>query len=165
MGCAGSGPYHNEIEQEEIVVPPENDWVRVHRIPDFLLLLSVVCLALATWAGLSRAAAVPLWRPYFVVSVTIFFALAALTRHPYWAVSMRAAMGAWIIAAPWMLGFTGPPLWTWLAVGGLVAPLSFRAMTRPRTPFGTVQAARSQEVSRFTKGGSAAACVQLPDPA
>jgi hypothetical protein len=68
-------------------------------------MLAVVSASLATWAGLCDSSGVALWKSYVSVGVAVLLALAALTRHPGWAAASRVLIGAWMIAAPYLLGF------------------------------------------------------------
>jgi hypothetical protein len=99
---------------------------REHGVPDLLVLLATVCLALATWASLAETSSVPAWKSFISVIITLLLALAALTRNPDWAASIRFLTGGWLIAAPFILKFDdiAPALWTYLAIGTLVAALA-----------------------------------------
>jgi len=83
---------------------------RNHSVADVVTLLAVVCLALATWSYLDNGASVPHWKAFASVALAGLFALAALTRQPHWAISMKFLTGAWIIATPYLLGFADIPL-------------------------------------------------------
>ena len=99
---------------------------REHGISDVVMLLAVVCLALVTWCCLADAASVPLWKSYTSVTLAVLFALAALTRHPHWASSIRLLTGIWMIAAPYLLQFAdiAPAFWAYLAIGTLLVTVS-----------------------------------------
>jgi hypothetical protein len=99
---------------------------REHGIADAVLLLAVVCLALMTWSFLADVAGVPLWKPFASTAVTGLFALAALTRHPCWAASIRFLTGGWVVAAPYLLKFAdiAPALQAYLAIGTLLVIMS-----------------------------------------
>jgi hypothetical protein len=92
---------------------------REHSVADMVVLLGVVCLALVTWSCLADFPVMPLWKSYVSVGLAALFALAALTRHPHWAASIRRLAGGWMIAAPYVLKFSNitPALWAYLAVG------------------------------------------------
>jgi hypothetical protein len=100
---------------------------REHSVVDLILLLSAMCLALATWSFLSDASRVPLWKSYVSVVITGLLALAALTRNPHWAAAIRLLTGGWLIAAPYLLSFAdiAPALWAYLSTGLLVTTLAF----------------------------------------
>jgi hypothetical protein len=94
---------------------------RHHSVADVVTVLAVVCLALVTWSYLGDTARVPLWKPYASVALAVLLTLAALTRHPHWAISMRFLSGGWMIAAPYLLKFA---LWAYLAIGVLLATIA-----------------------------------------
>lgn len=113
---------------------PEACWNSEQRFADIVVLLGVVCLVLATWPGLSHSVGMPLWTSCFSTVATMFLALAALTRHPYWAARIRLLTGTWIIAAPHLLGFadlTSAPR-TYLTIGALIAAMSVPGLVRRR---------------------------------
>jgi hypothetical protein len=95
---------------------------RHHSAADIVMVLAVVCLALATWSYLGGAASVPLWKPYASVALAVVLTLAALTRQPHW----RFLSGGWMIAAPYLLKFSdiAPALWAYLAIGVLLATMA-----------------------------------------
>ena len=99
---------------------------RHHSVADVVMVLAVVCLALVTWSYLGNAASVPLWKPYASVALAVLLTLAALTRQPHWAISMRFLSGGWMIAAPYFLKFAdiAPALWAYLTIGGLLATMA-----------------------------------------
>jgi hypothetical protein len=99
---------------------------REHSVVDLILLLSAMCLALATWSFLSDASRVPLWKSYVSVVITGLLVLAALTRNPHWAAAIRLLTGGWLIAAPYLLSFAdiAPALWAYLSTGLLVTTLA-----------------------------------------
>jgi uncharacterized membrane protein len=99
---------------------------RHHSVADVVMVLAAVCLALVTWSYLGAAASVPLWKPYASVALAVLLTLAALTRQPYWAISMRFLSGGWMIAAPYLLKFAdiAPALWAYLAIGVLLATMA-----------------------------------------
>ena len=99
---------------------------RHHSVADVVTVLAVVCLALVTWSYLGDTARVPLWKPYASVALAVLLTLAALTRHPHWAISMRFLSGGWMIAAPYLLKFAdiAPALWAYLAIGVLLATIA-----------------------------------------
>ncbi len=117
---------------------------RHHSVADVVMVLAVVCLALVTWSYLGDAASVPLWKPYASVALAVLLTLAALTRQPHWAISMRFLSGGWMIAAPYLLKFTdiAPALWAYLAIGVLLttmASISGAYALRSDTPLPTAQ--------------------------
>ena len=99
---------------------------RHHSVTDVVMVLAVVCLAFVTWLYLGDAASVPLWKPYASVALAMLLTLAAMTRQPHWAISMRFLTGVWIIAAPYLLKFAdiAPALSAYLAIGVLLATIA-----------------------------------------
>jgi hypothetical protein len=99
---------------------------RAHNILDLAVLMSVVCLALGSWACFGEASGAAAWRPFLGVAIALLFALASLTRHPHWAASIRLFTGAWIIVAPYLLGCAAvaPAARLHLAIGTLVVAAS-----------------------------------------
>jgi hypothetical protein len=99
---------------------------RDHSAADVVMVLAVICLALVTWSYLGEAASVPLWKSYASVTLSVLLALAALTRQPHWAISMRFLSGGWMIAAPFLLKFSdiAPALRAYLAIGVLLATMA-----------------------------------------
>jgi hypothetical protein len=92
---------------------------REHGVADVVVLLSVVWVALVTWCAYADDAGVPAWRPSIGVAVAVLLALAALTRHPRWAASIRFLTGGWLAAAPHVLKFdsNAAVFWSCLAIG------------------------------------------------
>jgi hypothetical protein len=96
---------------------------REHSAVDLLVLSATVCLALATWAYLADTSAVPPWKAFVSVVITVLLALAALTRNAGWAMGIRFLTGGWLIAAPFVFRFddVAPALWSYLVIGTLIA--------------------------------------------
>ena len=82
---------------------------RSHSVADVVTLLAVVCLGLATWSCLANGASVPLWKAFASIALAGLLGLATLTRQPHWATSMRFLTAAWMIVAPYLLGFADIP--------------------------------------------------------
>jgi hypothetical protein len=117
---------------------------RTHSVADVVMLLAIVGLALATWSYLGDAASVPLWRSYASVAVAGLLALAALTRQPRWATSMRFLTAAWTIAAPYLLDFAhiAPAFRAYMAIGALLmttASIPGASASRSDSPLPTAQ--------------------------
>jgi hypothetical protein len=112
--------------QEDVAARLERLGERHHGVADAVVVLAVVCLALVTWSYLGDAASVPQWKSYAGVALAMLLTLAALTRQPRWAMSMRFLLGGWMIAAPYLLKFAdiAPALWAYLAIGALVTTLA-----------------------------------------
>jgi hypothetical protein len=109
-----------------------------HRVADVVMLLAVVCLAIATWSCLGDGASVPPWKAFAGVALAGLLALASLTRHPHWAISMRFLTAAWIIAAPYLLNFAhvASAFRAYMAIGALLmATASIPRASRLRSDF------------------------------
>jgi hypothetical protein len=109
------------------------------------MLLAVVLLALATWSYLGDGASVPPWKAFADVALAGLLALAALTRQPDWAISMRFLTAAWIIAAPYLFGFADIPsaLRAHVAIGTLlIATASVTRASGSRSDFALPTASR-----------------------
>lgn len=105
---------------------------REHGVGDVTVLLAMVFLCVTTWSYVSDTAGVPVWKLYTGVAITWFLALAALTRHRQWSVSIRLLTGVWMIAAPHLLGFSqiGPAHWSYLAVGLIVTAMAIAGVAQ-----------------------------------
>jgi len=124
-----------------------DDWGREHRFADVIVLLAVVCFAMATWSCLAAAGA-PLWKLYLSVLASVILGLAALTRHAYWAGWKRLLMGGWIIVAPWLLGFADRAPRTWLPIGTVLIAAGLAGVVAGRTQ------------ARFDVGRASAGCIE-----
>jgi hypothetical protein len=103
------------------VLGPERD----HGIADSLMLLATLCVAVVTWSYLAKISTTPLWKFNVGIGLTFLFALAGLTRHARWAITIKLLMGIWTMIAPFMLGlFQSAPLWIYLSTGTLLTALA-----------------------------------------
>jgi hypothetical protein len=93
------------------------------RAVELLVLSATVYLAVATWVYLADTSSVAPWQACISVVIAVLLALAALTRNPNRAMTIRFLTGGWLIAAPFVMGFNdvAPALWSYLAIGTLVA--------------------------------------------
>jgi hypothetical protein len=119
----------------DVAVRPERFGERNHSVADVVMLLAVVCLAIVTWSHLGDAASVPLWKAYASVALAGLLALAALTRQPHWATSMRFLTAAWVIAAPYLLGFVHitSVLPAYMAIGAVLMMASILGASASRS--------------------------------
>ena len=99
---------------------------RDHGVADGVMLLTSLCVAVASWSYLANISAGPVWRIYGAVGLTFFFALAGLTRRSGWAHAIRFLMGIWTITMPFLLGLimSSSALWTLAAMGIVLTALS-----------------------------------------
>ena len=71
---------------------------------NFIVLSSAMWLSLATWAALVDVAKGGEWKSIIDVAVTLFLAVASLTRHPRSAITFRLLTGGWLASTPYLLG-------------------------------------------------------------
>jgi hypothetical protein len=79
---------------------------RQYGFTDFVMLSAAMCLSLVAWAALADTAKVGEWESIIDVTLTLFLALAALTRHPRLAITFRLLTGGWIVSTPYLLGIS-----------------------------------------------------------
>jgi SPW repeat len=115
-------------------VTPELPEERNHGAVDGVMLLTGVCVAVASWSELASVSTTPPWKFYSGVGLTLFLALAGLTRRARWADAMRFLMGLWTITAPFLLGLAmrDSVLLTCLIMGGLLTVLSVPGIIREK---------------------------------
>jgi hypothetical protein len=83
-------------------------------------------LAVSPWALSYAHEATPAWNAHVVGVVIAVAALAALAAFQKWEEWVNAALGAWLIVSPFLLGFSaiGAALWNQLIVGLVVLVLA-----------------------------------------
>jgi hypothetical protein len=88
-----------------------------------------LCMAISPWVLSYAGAATPAWNAHIVGVIIAVAALAALTAFQQWEEWVNAALGAWLIISPFILGFSalGAALWNHLVVGTLVLALAAAA--------------------------------------
>ena len=86
-------------------------------------------LAISPWALSYAHEATPAWNAHIVGIVIAVAALAALAAFQKWEDWVNAALGAWLIISPFILGFSAlaVALWNQLIVGVLVGGLALWA--------------------------------------
>lgn len=97
-----------------------------HRWRDGINLVLGIWLIGFPWAlGFAAEPAIA-WNAYIVGVIIAVAALAALVRFHEWEEWVSAALGAWLIVSPWVLGFVALPVafWTTLVVGLVVLGLA-----------------------------------------
>jgi hypothetical protein len=106
--------------------PDESDRAAEYRIGNTAVLLSVLYLTLMTWGQLAGANHRLEWGPVAGVASTVVFGLAALTQCPRRAAFARLLTGMWMIAVPYLFGFSqiSPVAWAYLAIGAVVGASS-----------------------------------------
>lgn len=85
-----------------------------------------VLLFISPWMMGFLADAMPTRNAWVVGAVLALVAVAALSVFKEWEEWVNLALGLWLIAAPWVLGFTGnlAAFWTHLALGMLAVAAS-----------------------------------------
>jgi hypothetical protein len=104
------------------------------RVQDWLLVLVALALFGAPWLAGFRTMPVPTWHAWAMAFLLAYLAFAALSEFRQWEEWVTMALGAWLILAPWALGFAsnmGAERTHWLA-GGLVVVISLAAEWRFR---------------------------------
>jgi hypothetical protein len=88
-----------------------------------------VWLALSPWALSYASQSTPAWNAHTVGVVIAVAALAALVTFQAWEEWVNAALAAWLIVSPYVLGFSGvvSAFWNQLIVGLLVGALAIWA--------------------------------------
>lgn len=89
-------------------------------------LLLGVWLAVSPWALSYAGETTPAWNAHVVGVIIAVSALAALLAFQQWEEWINIALGAWLIASPFVLGFTTnvAAMWNQLIVGLLVGILA-----------------------------------------
>ncbi|AZO81566.1 MULTISPECIES: SPW repeat protein [unclassified Bosea (in: a-proteobacteria)] len=96
------------------------------RPQDWLNLILGALLFISPWMMGFLADTAPTRNAWLVGAVLAVIAIAALAAFAEWEEWVNLALGLWLIAAPWMLGFTGnfAAFWTHLTLGLLTAAVS-----------------------------------------
>lgn len=100
------------------------------KLQDWINLVLGACLFLSPWivgfAGQAQAA----WNAWIVGVLLAGVAVAALAAFAEWEEWASGVLGAWLIVAPWVLGFAGiaVALWTHLVLGALALVMSAWAL-------------------------------------
>lgn len=93
---------------------------------DVVNILAGIALALSPWLLGYAADAVAVWHAFIAGVITALIAARALVafhKNEEWA---NLAVGLWIVAAPWVLGFAGlaAAMWSHVIAGVVVAALA-----------------------------------------
>jgi hypothetical protein len=85
----------------------------VDRFQDWINLVLAAFLFVSPWlfdfAGLAAAA----WNAWVCGVIIAVLALAAIVRFAAWEEWINLALGAWLVIAPWVLGFSAAAAATW----------------------------------------------------
>jgi hypothetical protein len=96
------------------------------RVQDVVTLVLAILLFLSPWALGFAGEMRPAWNAWIIGVVLAGFAIAALTAFAEWEEWITAALGVWMIIAPWVLGFASMvnPTWTHVVLGVLTVAAS-----------------------------------------
>ena len=88
-----------------------------------------VWLAVSPWALSYASQSTPAWNAHAVGVIIAVAALAALVAFQVWEKWVNAALAAWLIVSPYILGFSGlaTAFWNQLIVGVVVGALAIWA--------------------------------------
>ncbi len=64
----------------------------------------------------AKLALEPAWSHYFAGLAIVIVAVFAIMSFGLWTAWLEALLGLWIIIAPWLLGFSSLPFFTWSSV-------------------------------------------------
>ena len=97
---------------------------------DWANLVLAVCLFVSPWVMRFAAEATPSWNAWIVAVMLAAMATAALSVFSEWEEWANLVLGLWLIASPWLLGFTANAnaMWTVVVLGLLVAAVSLWAV-------------------------------------
>jgi hypothetical protein len=93
---------------------------------DWINLVLAACLFISPWIIGFSGDTSPTWNAWIVGAALAVIAIAALSMFAEWEEWVNMALGAWLIIAPWILGFTANvnAFGTHVAIGVLVAAVS-----------------------------------------
>jgi hypothetical protein len=96
------------------------------RPQDFFNLILAACLFISPWLLGFVGEVMPTRNAWIVAVALALVASAALSAFAEWEEWTNLALGVWLMAAPWMLGFTGSfyAFWTHIVLGALTATVS-----------------------------------------
>lgn len=110
--------------------------IRSNRWQDWANLILAIWLFVSPWVlGFggpgSAAGAAAAWNAWVLAVIVFLVALSAASRLEFWQEWLTLILGAWIFAAPWVLGFTGLPAASWdhWFVGALIFLFSLSNLT------------------------------------
>ncbi len=96
------------------------------RPQDLCNLLLAGLLFISPWIMGFVGVTMPAWNAWIVAVALAVVAFAALSVFAEWEEWVNLLLGIWLMAAPWVLGFTGNfnAFWTHIALGVLTATVS-----------------------------------------
>lgn len=88
--------------------------------PVFALVLGIYIIAspwlMPEFLASPKLTLEPEWSHYFTGIAIVIIAIFAMTYFGAWTVWLEALLGMWLILAPWVLGFSLLPIFTWSSV-------------------------------------------------
>jgi hypothetical protein len=106
-------------------------WMMEGKRPqDWVNLILAACLFISPWVIGFAGETVPAWNAWIIAVVLAVVAIAAISAFAEWEEWVNALLGAWLIIAPWVLGFAGSmqARWTHVVLGLLTAAVSIWAV-------------------------------------
>ncbi len=98
----------------------------VQQLPGSLDLFFAACLFISPWVLGFTGETAAAWTAWLTAIVIAGLALAAIVQTAEWEEWAALVLGAWLVMAPWIVGFAtiAVALWTHVVIGILVAALS-----------------------------------------
>ncbi|QRM53219.1 SPW repeat protein [Sinorhizobium sp. BG8] len=103
-----------------------NTFMEGKKSQDCINLVLAAGLFVSPWVMGYMADSVPAWNAWIVAVVLGALAIATLSVFAQWEEWANLVVGLWLIASPWLLGFTSNAgaMWTHVILGALVAAVS-----------------------------------------
>lgn len=91
----------------------------VDRFQDWINLVLAAFLFVSPWLFAFTSIATASWNAWICGAIIAALALAAIVRFAEWEEWINVALGAWLVIAPWVLGFSAVPaaMWTHVMLG------------------------------------------------
>ena len=116
---------------------------KVKHWQDPLCIIAGLWMVASPWALAYAAEPRPMWNAVIVGALIALVALYTVFRLTAWKEWANVVLGLWLIASPWILGFSGltAAAFNAVIVGALVALLSFMVLATDRDVGGWFSAA------------------------
>jgi hypothetical protein len=113
-----------------------NTLMEGRKTQDWANLVLAVCLFISPWFFGFMAETTPTWNAWIVGIALGALAVAAISAFAEWEEWANLVLGLWLVASPWVLGFTANvnAMWTSVVLGLLVAAVSAWAVWDVRHP-------------------------------
>jgi hypothetical protein len=116
------------------------------KVASAINLLAGIWLVISTWGFAGGAFQAPVWNAVVAGVLVAIAAMARMSAGPRWAWLSwwNAALGGWMIASPWIYGYTANPGFTWnsVIVGAIVLVLASVSAAAPEAAAATAPPAR-----------------------